>query len=60
MTMMQQMNAQSGKGAMSSQMMQRRMDMITIMMQMMMDRQQLGGMPMGATPSTPSASAPPK
>ncbi len=55
---MRQMASQSGKGAMSSQMMQ--------MMQMMMDRQQMsemsmGGMPMGgATRSVPSPTAPPK
>jgi hypothetical protein len=65
MTMMQHMNSQPAKGTMSSQMMQRRMDMMTMMMQMMMDRQQMGAMPMGgmsmgAMPSAPNASPPPK
>src|SRR5665213_621309 len=37
MAMMQQMNSGSAKGGMSSPMMQQRMDMMTMMMQMMMD-----------------------
>jgi hypothetical protein len=48
MAMMQQMGAQHGKDCMSPQMVQKRMDMMTMMMQMMMDRQPggMGGMPM--------------
>src|ERR1700675_2999121 len=36
MTMMQQMHSKSGKGGMSRQMMEKRMDMMEMMMQMMM------------------------
>ena len=65
MAMLQMMNSQSGKGPMSSQMMGKRMDMMTTMMQMMMDQHPMGGMsmgamPMGTTPPAPSANAPPK
>ena len=58
MKTMQQMGMKSGKHPMSAQIMQQRMDMLTMMMQMMMDRQGAGGTSMGmksmdAAPATP-------
>ena len=45
--MQQQMGSQSGKYDMSAQTMEQRMDMLTMMMQMMLDRHGTGGMSMG-------------